>query len=147
MSRVTSFFNRVLALVLLLSSGARLAVARILPFSQATEEPAAAKVFALTEAAWQELRAGGAVSAQQKDESNNAQPKQESSKEAKENNQPTKDAGTEKDPSKNPECQEPAAKPGDDSKTSQAEEKAKDGAKPECESPGGGDGDMGGTGG
>ena len=127
MSKLTTLLNRVFVSVVFLLSGTRLAVARILPLSQSGQKPPSAKVFALTEAAWLELGAGG----------DGAQQDTKSSEEKKK--EPPKNSDQGKEQKKGEGCDKGGSKSGD--------EKMGDASKSgEC-GPGGGDGDMGGTGG
>ncbi len=148
MAKVTSFLARILTLVLFAFSWTRVAVGRILPFSHSAEHPPTAKVFALTEAEWSELRAGRDVASQEKSEPKGADTQQDKSKndsEAKDSSKPE----DKKDQAKGANCDKAAPKTGEDKGSPSGEDKTKDAPKPgECEQgPGGGDGDMGGTGG
>lgn len=147
MAKVTNFLARILTLVLFALSWTRVAVSRILPFSQSAE-PSTEKVFALTEAEWSELRAGGDVAGQEKSEPKSADTQQDKSKGDNEAKDSSKSEPT-KDQAKKADCDKAAPKAGEEKGSPSAEDKKKDAAKPgECEQgPGGGDGDMGGGGG
>jgi hypothetical protein len=98
-----------------------------------------AKVFALTEAAWLELRAG--VSANQD---------KGGSKSGDEKKEPSKGREDDKERSKNGDCDKDGSKSADDNKgaSPSGEDKKRDASKSgDCDGPGGGDGDVGGTGG
>lgn len=147
MAKVTSVLARILTLVLFAFSWTRVAVSRILPVSPPAEQPPAAKVFALTEAEWSELRAGRDVAGQEKSGPKSADTQQDRSKGG---NEPKDSSKTEdkKDQAKGANCDKAAPKSGEEKGSPSGEEK-KDTPKPgECEQgPGGGDGDMGGGGG
>ena len=117
-------------------------VARIWPFQQASQKPPSVKVFALTEAAWLELRAGGAGAAQDKSGSKSGDDKKE----------PSKGSEDKKERAKGSDCDKGGSKSSDDKKDASpsADDKKKDAPKSgECNNsgPGGGDGDTGGGGG
>ena len=57
MSRLKKLSNHVFVFVIFLLTSTRLTVARILPFARTSQKPNPS-IFALTEAAWAELRAG-----------------------------------------------------------------------------------------
>jgi hypothetical protein len=196
MSRMTTWLNRVLMSLVFLLTGTRGAVARIFPAYDPDPKPASEKVFALTEAAWLELRGDGPQqdAAQsntgQQDTANTAAAKPVKGSEAKKAPpkgcpeakpaSPVADDAKAKTGDKTPAAKagdnsKPAVTPRDDAAVKSAEEKkqaaktidcrssaekaekkqaARDDQKPaaklpasEEESPGGGDGDMGGTGG
>ncbi|HVP43624.1 MAG TPA: hypothetical protein VMS96_09325 [Terriglobales bacterium] len=140
MRKVKGFLSRILTLVLFALSWTRVAVGRILPVFSPSPEPRSAKVFALTEAEWSALRADNSAATQEKsadqqqDKSNGAGRDKDSSK-----------GEDKKDQAKSPDCEKAAPKTGDEQKST--EDKKKDAAKPCEQGPGGGDGDMGGTGG
>lgn len=157
MAKVTSLINRVLTLVLVMLSWTRVAVGRLIPWYQPIQKPDSVKVFALSDAAWLELRAGRDITNQDKGEPKSTGGQQDQSKsgdsakskdaEDKKGDEGQKD---QKDPSKTADCQDDKPKSGDDKKgpSPDAGDNKKDAAKPgPCEGPGGGDGDMGGTGG
>ncbi len=127
MSKLTTLFNRIFVSVVFLLTGTRVAVARILPLPQSSQKPPSARVFALTEAAWLELRAGG----------DGAQQDTKSSEEKKK--EPPKSSDQSKEQSKGEGCDKGGSKSGDDKKG--------DASKSDECGPGGGDGDTGGTGG
>ena len=134
MSKLITLFSRVSVFVVFLVSCTRVALTRMFPPPQPTPNPPSAKVFALTDAAWGELRAGREVAFQEK-------------KSEDEQKGPSK-SEDKKEPSKKADCGK--AKTGDDKKGTQAgDDKKTDSAKSgDCDKgPGGGDGDMGGTGG
>ncbi len=136
MAKVVSFLSRILALVLFALSWTRVAVGRILPFFNPPQEPRSAKVFALTDAEWNELRAGRDVAGQEKSEPKSADAQQDKSE-------------NKNDQAKSRDCDKAAPKEAEDKGSQSGEDKKKDGPKPgECQQgPGGGDGDMGGGGG
>ncbi|MGZ4831726.1 MAG: hypothetical protein ACXVZQ_02305 [Terriglobales bacterium] len=134
MSKVKTLFSRVSVLVIFLVSCTRVALTRMFPPPQPAAAPPSAKVFALTDAAWAELRAGHEIAVQDK-------------KSGDEQKGPSK-SEDKKEPSKRADCDK--GKSGDDQKSTQpGDDKKTDSAKSgECdEGPGAGDGDMGGTGG
>ncbi|MGZ4817418.1 MAG: hypothetical protein ACXVZJ_02265 [Terriglobales bacterium] len=143
MSKVKTLFSRVSVLVIFLVSCTRVALTRMFPPPQPAADPPSAKVFALTDAAWAELRAGHEVAVQDK-------------KSGDEQKGPSK-SEDKKEPSKRADCDkgksgddQKSTQPGDDKKSRQpGDDKKTDSAKSgECdEGPGAGDGDMGGTGG
>jgi len=138
MAKLDKLLTRVCVFVLFLLTGTRLAIARILPWS--SQKPPSAKVFALSDAAWAELRAADDPARQDKSESKNAEDQKAPSK--------NDDA---KDKSKTADCNKGNAKNSEQKKGTapSGEEKKEDSSKRgECDSgPGGGDGDTGGTGG
>ncbi len=144
MAKVTTLLNRILALVFLLFGWTRVAVARLVPWYQPVQKPAAVKVFALTEEEWMQLRSGQAVAAQEQSAPKGADEQKDSSKKGEDSN---KSADEKKDQAKSAECGKSNSKPDD--KKGESPKEAKDSAKPgECDQgPGGGDGDMGGGGG
>jgi len=146
MSKLRTLFNRVLVFVLFVLTGVRVAVARILPASQSSRKPPSAKVFALTEVAWLELRVGGDGANQgtksdddKKKPSKSSDDKKEPSKSGDDKKEPSKSRDDSKEQSKSSDCDKGGSKSGDDQKG----DASKSG---EC-GPGGGDGDTGGTGG
>ena len=138
MSKLTTLLNRVFVSVVFLLSGTRLAVARILPLSQSGQKPPSAKVFALTEAAWLELGAGG-DGAQQDTKSSEEKKKEPPKSSEEKKKEPPKSSDQGKEQKKGEGCDKGGSKSGDEKKG----DASKSG---EC-GPGGGDGDMGGTGG
>ena len=154
MAKVTIFLHRVLTLVLFLFSWTRVAVGRLIPWYQPIHKPGSVKVFALSDAAWLELRAGGDLTNQDNGESKTTDGQQDRSKSgdtAKSKDSDDKKSGEEKkDQSQRADCQDAKSKTGDDKEnpSPNADDQKKDAAKPdECKGPGGGDGDMGGGGG
>lgn len=140
MARLTSLLSRILAFVLFALSWTRVAVARILPILGPAQEHRSVKVFALTEADWSALRAGSPVAAQEKSADN----QQEKSKDAEQAKDSSKSEGKQ-DPAKSADCDQASNK---DEENKGAEGKQPEAPKPaDCQGPGGGDGDMGGTGG
>ena len=138
MSKLTTLLNRVFVSVVFLLTGTRLGAARILPPPQSSQEPPSAKVFALTEAAWLELRAGG--DGAQQDTKNTEEKKKEPPKSSEEKKkEPPKSSDQSKEQSKGEGCDQGGSKSGD--------EKKGDASKSDECGPGGGDGDTGGTGG
>ncbi len=128
MSKANKLFNSIFVFVIFLVSCTRGALARIWP---ASSPPPTEKVFALTEAEWQELRAG-AVAVQENGESKKGEEKKESPPPQTDNekNEPPKSADSDKSRSE-----------GDEEKgTAPKSDEGEQG-------PGGGDGDMGGSGG
>ncbi len=144
MSKLTTLLNRVFVSVVFLLTGTRLAVARILPAPQSSQQPPSAKVFALTEAAWLELRAGGdganqdTKSGDDKEPSKSSDDKKERSKSGDDKKEPPKSSDDSKEQSKGGDCDKGGSKSGDDKK---------DASKSGDCGPGGGDGDTGGSGG
>ena len=137
MSKLTTLLNRIFVSVVFLLTGTRLGVARILPAPESNPEPPSAKVFALTEAAWLELRAGS--DGAQQDTKSSEEKKKEPPKSEEKKKEPPKSGDQSKEQSKGEGCDKGGSKSG--------EEKKGDASKSgEC-GPGGGDGDMGGTGG
>ena len=142
MSKLKKRLNSVFVFVIFLFSCTRLAFTRIWPFQQASQKPPSVKVFALTEAAWLELRAGGAGAAQDKSGSKSGDDKKE----------PSKGSEDKKERAKGSDCDKGGSKSSDDKKDASpsADDKKKDAPKSgECNNsgPGGGDGDTGGGGG
>jgi hypothetical protein len=156
MAKLTTLFNRILMLVVFLLSCTRGAVTRIFPSYQPVQKAPTAKVFALAEAAWLELRTGADVVNQDRGESQGADG-QRSKRSEEERSRPgddakgeAKDSEDKQEPSKSADSD--GAKRGEDKKDASpsGDEKKKDATKPDQskdEGPGGGDGDMGGTGG
>lgn len=98
MSKLKKLHNRVLVFAIFLLTGARLTVARILPFARTNPKPNPT-VFALTEAAWAELRAGVDFTSDDQNPSKSSDDKKDASK-----NDDKKDASKnddKKDASKN----------------------------------------------
>jgi len=150
MSKLTTLFNRVLVFVVFVLTGARLAVARIFPAPQSSQQPPTAKVFALTEAAWSQLRAGTDVASQDKGETKSGDDQKAGSKGDENNKGPSKSTDEKKEPSKSAECDKAGSKRADKNIcVTPSDYEKKEGSKSsECqEGPGGGDGDTGGTGG
>ncbi|HVP50919.1 MAG TPA: hypothetical protein VMT05_02345 [Terriglobales bacterium] len=135
---MTTLLNRAFVSVVFLLTGTRLGVARILPAPQSSPEPQSAKVFALTEAAWLELRAGG-DGAQQDTKSSEEKKKEPPKSSEEKKKEPPKSGDQSKEQSKGEGCDKGGSKSGDEKKG----DASKSG---EC-GPGGGDGDMGGSGG
>jgi len=138
MSKLTKRLNSVFVFALFLFSCTRLAFARVWPFSPSSQKPPSVKVFALSEAAWLELRAGDGA-AQDKSGSKSGDDKKEPSKGSEDKKERAK-----------ADCDK--GKDGDDKKNASpnADDKKKDAPKSgECDNagPGGGDGDTGGGGG
>lgn len=148
MARVKNLLSRVLTFVLFALSWTRVAVGRILPFFNPPQEPRSAKVFALTDAEWNELRAGRDVASQEKSEPKGADAQQDKSKDGNEAKDLSK-TEDKNDQAKSGDCDKAAPKEAEDKGSQSGEDKKKDGPKPgECQQgPGGGDGDMGGGGG
>jgi len=146
MSKLESLFHRILVCVMFVLTGARLAVARILPAPQSSQMPPSIKVFALTEDAWLGLRAGG-DSANQEAKSNDDKAKPSESSADKTG--PSKSADDKKAPSKSAEESKEQSKSGNCGKggSTSGDQKKGDASKSSECGPGGGDGDAGGTGG
>ena len=144
MSKVEKLFNRVLMFMVFVSAGARLAVARIFPPPQLDPKPPAVKVFALSEAAWLELRT---VSDGPNQEKKGSDDKKESPKSSDSDKDTSKSSDTAKSQSKS-DCDKDSSKSQNDSKgAAPSGEKQRDASQnSEC-GPGGGDGDTGGSGG
>lgn len=153
MSRLTKRLNSVFVFVLFLFSCTRLAFTRIWPFQQSSQTPPSVKVFALTEAAWLELRTGGGAANQDKSASKSGDDKKEAapSGDDKKGAAPSGD-DKKTDASKSGDCDKGGSKSGDDKKGAapSGDDKKTDAAKSgDCDNsgPGGGDGDTGGSGG
>jgi hypothetical protein len=146
MSKLEKLFNRGFMFLVFLVTGTRLAVGRILPTPQPGPKPSSAKVFALTEAAWLELRAGGDGANQ---DTKSSEDKKEHSKSGDDKKEPSKSTEGSKEQSKGSDCDKGGSKGRDDNKgaSPSGDDKNKDASKSgEC-GPGGGDGDTGGSGG
>jgi len=137
MSKLTTLLQRVFVSVVFLLTGTRLGVARILPAPQSSQEPRSAKVFALTEAAWMELRAAGDGGNQ--DTKSEDENKKERSKSGDDKKEPPKSSDESKEQSKGRDCDKGGSKSGEDKKG--------DASKSDECGPGGGDGATGGSGG
>jgi hypothetical protein len=130
MSQANKLFNSIFVFVIFLVSCTRGALARIWPASSPPKPPTE-KVFALTEAEWQELRAG-AVAVQENGESKKGEEKKESP--------PPKTDEEKKEPPKCADSDQSRSEGGEDKSTAPKSGEGEQG-------PGGGDGDMGGSGG
>ncbi len=152
MSKLKKRLNSVFVFVLFLFSCTRLAFARIWPFQQSSQKPPSVKVFALTEAAWLELRAGSDGANQDKSGSKSGDDKKGASPSGDDKKKDASPSGDDKkkDASKSGDCDKGGSKSGDDNKGAapSGDDKKKDAApSADCEGPGAGDGDTGGTGG
>jgi hypothetical protein len=153
MSKLKKRLNGLFVFVIFLFSCTRLAFTRIWPFQHSSQKPPSVKVFALTEAAWLELRAGGDGAAQDKSGSKGGDEKKEPSKSSEDKKEPSKSGDCDKGGSKSGDDDKGAAPSGEEKKTGAAptgDDKKKDASKSgDCDNagPGGGDGDTGGTGG
>lgn len=137
MAKLRKLSSRLVVFVIFVLSLTRVMVARILPWTaHAPERPSATKVFALSEAEWLQLRAI--------DEKNSPQQSEE-----KKSTPQSPDAKDEQAKSDEKKMQKPECKPKSEGQNTPAPSDDKDkSTKPACEEgPGGGDGDMGGTGG
>lgn len=146
MAKLKKLSSRLVVFVILVLSFTRVMVARIIPWVQSPDKAPAMKIFALTDAQWLELRAV--------DDKNSSQ--QTAEKKTPPPDTDVKDEQAkpeEKKPKKSDEknTQKPECKPKIDAKNSPQPADKDTGAttEPPCDeaSPGGGDGDMGGTGG
>ncbi len=136
MSKANRLFNSIVAFVVFLFSCTRVAIARIW---HAPQKPPTAKVFALTEAAWLELRSGGAA-AQAADESKSRDHQKEQPKSSEDKKEAPKSGDDKKQPPKSADSDKGRSEGGEDKSGAP---KAGEGEQ----GPGGGDGDMGGSGG
>lgn len=146
MTKLEKLFNRFLVFVVFLSTGARLAVARIFPASPLSQKPPSAKVFALTEAAWLELRAASDGVNQEK---NSVDDQKEGPKSREGNKDSSKKSDAGKEQSKSKDCDKDGSKSRGENKgaSPSGDDKKGDASKSgEC-GPGGGDGNTGGSGG
>ncbi len=136
MSKANRLFNSIVAFVVFLFSSTRVAIARIW---HAPQQPPTAKVFALTEAAWLELRSGAAA-AQASGESKSGGDQKEQPKASEEKKEAPKNGGEQKEPPKTADSDKGRSEGGEDKSSAPKSGEGEQG-------PGGGDGDMGGSGG
>ena len=137
MSKITTLLNKILVFVVFLPTCTRLAVARI--FSHPDAEPPSARVFALSETAWLELRA--VADGQNQDQRGPKAGDNKADSKAKDKDKEGSKTGEEKKPDTKAKCDKGAPNSDAEKKTVPPSGECTD------EGPGGGDGDMGGGGG